>query len=568
MSGLILKNGYVYDPLNGIKGEKMDICIENGKIVEEVSDAKVIDCSGKVVMPGGVEIHSHLAGGKVNVGRMLRPEDHLKNVYPKTKLTRAANGYSTPSTFLTGYLYAKLGYTTAFTAALPPLMARHTHEELHDIPMLDKGALTLMGNNWFIMRYLKRGDVELAAAFVAWLLKAVKGYAIKVVNPGGGEAWGWGRDVRSLDDPVPHFDITPREIISGLVKVNEMLALPHSIHLHANNLGRVGNFSTTLETMQVPNGTKPTRERQVLQLTHAQFHSYGGDSWKNFASEAESIAKAVNSNENVIIDIGQVVFGDTTTMTADGPMEYYLSSLTGLKWANKNIELETSPGVTPFVYSKRSPVSAVQWAVGLELALHINDAWKVLLTTDHPNGAPFFKYPTIIAWLMSSKYREETMKEVHSAAQKNTTLATIDREYDFYEIATITRAGQAKSLGIQETKGHLGVGADADVAVYDINPEEIDPSRDYKLIEEKFARTSYTIKGGEIVVKDGEIVKVVQGKTLYIDARVDESLEREVMRDIDYYFKRFYSVNLANYPVQEVYLTNPTPVQIDATNVR
>lgn len=563
---LILKNGFVFDPINGINGERMDICIENGKIVEEVEHAKVIDCSGKMVLPGGVEIHSHIAGGKVNAGRLLRPEDHIKNVIPKTKLTRAANGYSTPSTFLTGYLYAKLGYTTAFTAAMPPLMARHTHEELHDIPMLDKGALTLMGNNWFVMRYLKRGDLELAAAFAAWLLRAAKGYAIKVVNPGGGEAWGWGRDVRNLDDPVPHFDITPREIISGLAKVNEMLSLPHSIHLHANNLGRVGNYVTTLETMELANGTKPARERQVVQLTHVQFHSYGGDSWRTFASEAESIAKAVNSNENVIIDVGQVVFGDTTTMTADGPMEYYLSSLTGLKWSNRNIELETAPGVTPFVYSKRSPVAAVQWAIGLELALHVKDPFKVLLTTDHPNGAPFFRYPTIIAWLMSSRYREETMREVHGAAQRNTTLASIDREYDFYEVAAVTRAGQAKSLGLAE-KGHLGVGADADVAVYDLNPEEVDASRDYKLVEEKFARASCTIKGGEVVVKDGEIVKVVQGKTLYIDAKVDEGLERELMRDLDYYFKRFYSVNLANYPVQEVYLTNPTPIKLN-TEVR
>ncbi len=563
---LILKNGFVYDPINGINGERMDICIQDGKIVEDVENGRIIDCSGKLIMPGGVEIHSHIAGGKVNTGRIMRPEDHIKNVFPKTGVTRAANGYSTPSTFLTGYLYSKLGYTCAFTAAMPPLMARHTHEELHDIPMLDKGALTLMGNNWFVMRYLKRGDVELAAAFAAWLLRAAKGYAIKVVNPGGGEAWGWGRDVRSLDDPVPHFDITPREIISGLVKVNEMLSLPHSIHLHANNLGRVGNYVTTLETMELADGAKPARERQTVQLTHVQFHSYGGDSWRTFASEAESIAKAVNSKDNVIVDIGQVVFGDTTTMTADGPMEYYLSSLTGLKWSNRNIELETSPGVTPFIYSKHSPVSSVQWAVGLELALHIKDPFNVLLTTDHPNGAPFFKYPTIIAWLMSAKYREETMKEVHRAAQRNTTLATIDREYDFYEIATVTRAGQAKSLGLEE-KGHLGPGADADVAVYDINPEEVDPGRDYRLIEEKFARTSYTIKSGEVLVKDGEIVRVVNGRTLYVDAQVDESLERELMRDLDYYFKRFYSVNLANYPVQEVYLTNPTPIKVE-TGVR
>ena len=32
---LFIKNGFVYDPLNGVNGEKMDIAIENGKIVEK-----------------------------------------------------------------------------------------------------------------------------------------------------------------------------------------------------------------------------------------------------------------------------------------------------------------------------------------------------------------------------------------------------------------------------------------------------------------------------------------------------------------------------------------------------
>lgn len=560
---LVLKNGYVYDPRNGINGDKMDIFIKDGKIVESLSNnAKVIDCSGKIVMPGGVEIHSHIAGGKVNVGRELRPEDHTKHFQPRTKILRGCTGYSTPSTFATGYLYSQLGYTTAFTAAVPPLMARHTHEELHDIPLLDKSGLVLMGNNWFILRYLKEGDYKKAAAYAAWLLKAAKGYAIKVVNPGGAEAWGWGRDVRGLDDPVPHFDITPREIITGLMEVNELLGLPHSIHIHFNNLGRVGNYVTTLESIDLTSGRKSSRDRQVMQATHIQFHSYGGDSWKTFESKADEVAKEINKRDNVVIDTGNVIFGDTTTMTADGPMEYYLSSLTKYKWANRNIELETSPGVTPVFYSKKSAVSVVQWAVGLEIALLIEDPWKVMLTTDHPNGGPFVNYPTIIAWLMSSRYREETMSTLNKAVESRANISAIDREMSFEEIAVITRAAQAKSLGM-ENKGHLGAGADADVAVYNINPEEVDPSRDYKAVERAFRYAEYTIKGGEVVVKQGEIVKVVQGKTFYIDARVDGDIMKDVNRDLEYYFKRFYSVNLNNYPVQEVYLTNPTPIKLE-----
>ena len=34
MTELLIKNGFVFDPLNKINGEKMDIAIKNGKIVE------------------------------------------------------------------------------------------------------------------------------------------------------------------------------------------------------------------------------------------------------------------------------------------------------------------------------------------------------------------------------------------------------------------------------------------------------------------------------------------------------------------------------------------------------
>ena len=37
MTELIIKNGFVFDPINGINGEKMDIAIKNGKIVEKVT---------------------------------------------------------------------------------------------------------------------------------------------------------------------------------------------------------------------------------------------------------------------------------------------------------------------------------------------------------------------------------------------------------------------------------------------------------------------------------------------------------------------------------------------------
>ena len=72
------------------------------------------------------------------------------------------------------------------------------------------------------------------------------------------------------------------------------------------------------------------------------------------------------------------------------------------------MELECGSGILSFNYLKANPVHSVQWAIGLELLLLVNDPWKTILTTDHPNGGPFTKYPEIIAWIMSHKARDDT----------------------------------------------------------------------------------------------------------------------------------------------------------------
>ena len=562
MTELIIKNGFVYDPLNRINGEKMDIAIKDGKIVEKADEkkAEVIDASKMIVMPGGVDIHCHIAGAEVNSGRLLRPEDHFRDVEMKTAVTRSGVGYSIPSTFTTGYRYSRMGYTTVMNPSMPPLEARHTHEELDDTPMVDKATYPLLGDWWFVLEHLRDNLIEECAAHVAWMMTATKGYAIKIVNPGGLEAWGFGRNVKNIDDPVPHFNITPREILRGLCKVNKLLNIPHTIHVHTNNLGKPGNYITTLETMKcvedLAEGNRP-----VIHITHCQFSAFKGSDWRTMSSGAEEIAKYVNYHHHVTLDMGQVIFTDTTTMTADGPFQYGLYELSGNKWVNHDVETETSAGIVPFRYRRKSAVHATQWSIGLELALLIKDPWKIYMTTDHPNGGPFTSYPSIIAWLMSQVARKKTMEKISKRARRNSLLPSIDREYSFYEIAIATRAGQAKALSLTQ-KGHLGAGADADIAIYNVNPELVDPSKKYKTVRRAFRRVAYTIKGGEVVAKDGQIVKSIFGKTFWV--KVKTSLPVEINDDLKQKFREYWTVEYENYLIPDEYLHAPAPIAVKA----
>lgn len=558
---LLLKNGIVFDPLNKINGEKMDVFIKDGKIVDSFSGTNVneIDVANMTVMPGGVDIHSHIAGSEVNAGRLLRPEDHIKDIEIKGRFTRSGVGYSIPSTFTTGYRYSKMGYTTVMVPSMPPLEARHTHEEMDDTPMIDKAAFPLMGDWWFVLEYLSQNRLEECATHIAWLMKATKGYAIKIVNPGGLESWGFGRNVRSIDDQVPNFGITPREILRGLCKVNTLLHLPHTIHVHTNNLGLPGNFRTTLKTMDcvrdLASGNQP-----VIHITHCQFSAFRGSDWNNMRSGAAQIARYMNTHPHVTMDLGQIVFTDTTTMTADGPFQFNLFQISGNKWVNHDVETETSSGIVPFRYRRKSYVHATQWTIGLELALLIKSPWKIFLSTDHPNAAPFFTYPKIITWLLSKAARDQTLRHINRKARRRSILPSIDREYDLYELTIMTRAGIAQALNLPN-KGHLGVGADADVAVYNLNPD-IMTTLDPEKLESVFHRAMYTIKRGEIVVKQGDIVKSVNGSTYWTDIRTEEPLKVEA--DVKHRFTQYWTVQYENYPISERYLHSSHPIPIHA----
>ncbi len=527
-----IMGGTVFDPANGIKGQCKDIWIKDGKIIaaEEVDKAaaRTIDASGQVIMAGGVDIHSHIAGAKVNSGRKLCPEDSLKLLRPRTSITRSGSGFTVPSTHATGYLYSEMGYTTVMEAAAAPLVARHTQEELEDIPNLDKGVFLTLGNNHFIMKCIRDNEFAKARDYVAWLMQAAKGFAIKIVNPGGVENWKFGKNIHNLDDEVIGFGVTPRQILTTLGRINRELQLPHPVHVHGLRLGQAGNVDITRETMEL-------MDEFQAHFCHVQFMSYGGERGKMPTSAGREIAETINNKDGITVDVGQIVFGPATTMTSDGPAQFSLHQRIGGKWVNDDLESESGGGVVPLIFKRNNPLHGTMWVTGLEIFLLVDDPWKVFLTTDHPNAGPFLGYPQVIRLLMDSDYRAQEFEKLPASAKKNALLPDLKREYTLEEIAIITRSGPARRLGLKN-KGHLGVGADADLAIYV-------PSDDK---EEMFAPPSWVIKDGEVVVTNGQLVREQPGKTMYVSPEYDTDIEK----DIREHFKEFYTVSFDNYPIE------------------
>ncbi len=210
-----------------------------------------------------------------------------------------------------------------------------------------------------------------------------------------------------------------------------------------------------------------------------------------------------------------MLFGDTVTITADGPWQHLLYKLTGRKWGNLDVENETGCGIVPYTYRPSNLVNAVQWASGLELLLLIQNPWQVFLSTDHPNGGCFWRYPEIIKLLMCADFRNECLKRLPDKIKKRITLPEIDREYTLYEIAAAMSAGPARALGLSR-KGNLGLGCDADIVIY----EEDDDS------QRMFGHPRYVIKAGEVVIEDGDIRETPEGREFlfkpFCDPDIDE----------------------------------------------
>lgn len=527
---LRIRGGTVYDPANNINGEVRDVCIAGGRIVAEVdASARAIDATGMVVFPGGVDCHTHIGGAALNFARGLIPEQHRK-AQPifHSPHTRAGIIGTTPTTFATGYVYAGMGWTTANEAAVPIMSAKHTHEELRDTPIIDKTCCVLMANNEIILDLLENDEYERAKHVAAWQVWAAKAYGIKAVNPGGVAGWKWGKDCKGLSDIVPGYKkVTPSKIIAALAQIADDLNLPHPVHLHCNNLGAPGNASTTLETMRILEGRR-------AHMAHLQYHTYGGDDWHSMRSAAAEIAEYFNAHPNLTCDAGAVLFGTTVTVTADGPWQHLLYQLTGRKWGNLDVENETGCGVVPYIYKEKNVVNAVQWAVGLELLLLINDPWRIALTTDHPNGATFWRYPEIVQLLMSADFRKEQLKQFPDKTLARMVLPELTREYTLYEIAIITSAGPARTLGLKQ-KGHLGIGADADIAIYNHNVD----------VAKMFAHPRYVLKSGEVIVEEGELRKSIEGRQFAVKPQYDESIE-DYLRPL---FQQHYTMSFENYPV-------------------
>src|SRR6202522_758145 len=458
-----IRGGRVIDPAQR-RDAVGDVWIHDDRIVQAPAagaraDA-IHDASGMVVMAGAIDIHSHIAGANVNTARLLLPE--WRRGAPRSDLTPLSSaGWTTRQT---GRDYAAMGFTTVVEAAIAPHQALHAHLELTDVPIIDKAILCVLGNDDYLLRLMRnKASASHISEYVAWSLSASKALGVKVVNAGAAAAFKANVRSFSLDDVVPWYGVSSRDIVKTLQRAVIDLGLPHPLHVHCNNLGLTAGADSVIATIEAAEGLP-------LHLAHIQFYAYGAEGEKRFSSAAPRLAECVNAHKNVTVDVGQVMFGQTVTISSDVMRQFSaIGRASPKKWAIIDGD-SNGGGIVPYNYRATDFHNAVQWAAGLELFLLIDDPSRVFFTTDHPNGAPYTAYPDLFALLMDRELRAEWIAKLPPAAIAMTTLRSIEREYSLREIAIMTRVAPARLLGLRD-RGHLGAGARGDVAVYAEQPD-------------------------------------------------------------------------------------------------
>jgi formylmethanofuran dehydrogenase subunit A len=495
-----LAGGRIIDPANG-RDAVGDLWVQDGRVIaapEHGRSDEMLDVASCVVMAGGIDIHTHVAGTNVNTARLLLPD------------LRAGSGVeSVPVSETIGRLYAAMGYTMVVEPAISPHVAPQAHLELSDIPIIDTAILSVLGNDDYLLRLManKQGGAAIAD-YAARVLAGSRAIGIKAINPGAAAAFK--SNVRSfgLDDAVPNSEVTSRAIINALQAATETLRLPHPLHLHCSNLGMPGNAETALATMEAAGDAR-------LHIAHLQFYAYGKDGPRAFSSAAPRLAEAVNSRPNITADVGQVMFGQTVTVSSDVLRQF---NARGQAHPRKSVIMDgdgNGGGIVPYRYRKTDFYNAVQWAAGLELFLLINDPWRIFFTTDHPNGAPFTAYPDLLALLMDRSLRARQIETLPKDAMDVSTLASITREYTLTEVAIMTRAAPARLLGLVD-RGHLGPGARADIAVYRPQADVAAMFRDAALV----------LKDGVPVIRQGVPVAHPSGRALTVRPGFDVTADR------------------------------------------
>lgn len=460
---LRVSGGRVIDPANGVDAVR-DVLVRGGRVVEALSEGaseargcETIDASGRLVLPGAIDMHTHIASRGVAIAHEMSPE-----LVPS------------PSDTARGYL--GMGYSGVIDAAVPPEDVAWAHKTLDQMPWMDTGFLLELGSHDELIAALTTHGEAAAGEVIRRLIAESGALGLKLVSL---------RHSEGLDAPINGTRVTPRRLIRFAAEAAAELPVAHPLQLHVPDLGSPDNITNTLTALDALEG-------RPAHLAHAQFYAYRTDEAGRVCSAAAALCAYLARHEHITVDSGCIAFGPAQMVTRDHLLAEHLAGL-----MRGDLVVREGWSVMPMRYEPMHAINAVQWATGLELILRSADLSRVALSVDHPNGGSFTAMPGLLELLANRAAREAALEQVHAAARERTGLGALRRELSDAELVMLTRVAPARGLGLDD-RGHLGSGAVADLVI----------------TERVWARPAVVVKSGRVVARDGEVGAGEAGRRL------------------------------------------------------
>ena len=425
--------------------------------------------SGCVVMAGGIDMHTHIGGGKVNLARMLMPEDHRAGpnpfALPTNPLELASCGGCAPGTLATGYRYVEMGYTAAFEPAMVAgQRAPRPHGDgrrAHPRPRRVRDAR---------QRRAVPADAARGRQCGAQLRAdpRLRGVDDPRHQGDGREGRQSGRHLGLQVQPAQARRRRAARALAGHAAVRWCTRWRAPCASSACRIRCTSTAATSAWRATSPSTLETIAALEGLpaHLTHVQFHAYGTEGPKKFSSAALQLAEAVNANPNVSIDVGQIMFGQTVTASGD-TMRQHAKSGAGqpaqVDRRRHRVRRRLRRGAVPLPRAELRQRAAVGDRARAVPARAQPVA--VVLTTDHPNGGPFTSYPHLIRLLMDRGFREEQLAKLHPEVAANAALqldharadARRDRDHDPRRPGAAARPARSRPPGRGRRRRHRGL---------------------------------------------------------------------------------------------------------------
>ncbi len=503
---LRIKNAHVIDPKNRVLGQRMDVEMQDGKIVEKISsgDVEEINAGGRIVVPAGVDPHARLSSHVARLAGIYSKEWVAGNISKE---------------------YLRAGYTFAAISDVSLMDVVSTTHFFHLIKGLDAGMLLSIGSLWMLALDYQQGNADSIAATLAFFGTRLFPLGISVSRPFAPEYWHWEEENPSLQTPTKHFEVGPEKVII------ESLKGAKTAGFHAKSLVElpIDNQPNTMSALK-DHLTRIDPEKLPYHLVHG--HLYAQDAGK---VDGASLANLLSEHSWVSTDAGCGNLKENAAY-ATTSRAFNKASTTGMRGT---FELDQDVGVGLRAWNLRNKTDAQVWISAIELLLSGSEKHLPLaLSFDSPNFGLPHDFGHNLAILASKSLRDTQGPKIVGTHYSKSILKTMTTELSLEGLIQLTRVFPAEILGIEGLKGQLAPGADADVCIFNLKPEE-------PIGEASFTEAWVTVKGGQIVWKNNTLGPLPASK-MFASKLNSEIVTDDIVKKREKWFQKYSSINMAS----------------------